>query len=191
MCSYIIKQLSETSNLDTLYYFCNNQDGGDTCPQVLRTLALQLLRRHPDMASLISNEFVYQGKSCGMAQLKILVPQLLEITPWTRIVIDGIDECMKESQKILLKDIQSLCLGGNSHCKILFSSRKEVHLAEKLSKKPHIFLDGRDEVTSDIRLYVKYKIMNLQSFDRLLLDKIESILVDGANGEYFILLSCS
>jgi len=183
MCSYIIQQLLATPDLDTLYYFCSSHDIRDTSLQILRTLALQLLRRHPDMASMISHEFVYQGTSCGKAQLRVLIPQLLEISPSARIVIDGIDECSTEIQKLLLKDLQSLCLGGNSRCKILLSSRKEVHLAEKLSKKPQISLDGRDEVTSDIRLYVKYQITKLKTSNEDLLKTIESILVHKANGK--------
>jgi hypothetical protein len=184
ICSYIIQSLLETPKLDTLYYFCNNQDSDDVCVRILKTFALQLLRQHPDMVSLIANDFVYQNKNCGMPELRKLVPQLLEITPYTRIIVDGVDECSKQGQKSVLKELLGLCLGRNLHCKLLFSSRKEVHLAEKLSAKPQISLDGRDEVELDIRLYVIYKIRKLRSLDTALLNKIESILVDKANGKW-------
>jgi hypothetical protein len=183
MCSYVIGTLLQTSGLDTLYYFCNGQDGDNVCVQILRTLALQLLRQHQDAASLIANEFVYRTKNCGLQELRTLIPQLLAISAYTRIIIDGVDECSKRGQKAILKELQDLCLRRNSHCKILFSSRKEVHLAEKLSAKPQISLDGHEKVESDIHLFVKYKIRELRTSDATLLNTIESNLVDKANGK--------
>ena len=181
MCSYIIQKLSEIPALDTCYYFCNSQDTVNLCSQVLRTVMLQLLRRHPDLASLISNEFVYQGVGCGMSQLKMLIPKVLEIASCTRIVIDGIDECPNEDQRVI-KDLQTLCLGRNSHCKILYSSRREVQIAKQLSGKPQIFLDGREEVESDICLYVKHTVRTLRTANTRLLNEIESILVEKSDG---------
>jgi hypothetical protein len=183
MASYITGTLLKTPGLDTLYYFCNSQDGDNVCTQILKVLALQILRQHQDAASLIANDFVYEAKNCRMRELRTLIPQLLELSSYTRIVIDGLDECSKHGQKTVLKELQDLCLSRNSHCKILLSSRKEVHLAKKLSAKPQILLDGHEKVDSDIRLYVKYKIGKLRTSDPTLLDSIESILVDKANGK--------
>src|SRR5947208_356021 len=76
MCSYVVEVLSQKSDLNTCYYFCNSQDTANVSDQILRTIALQLLRQHPDLASLICNEFVYRGPLCGMSQLKTLIPQL-------------------------------------------------------------------------------------------------------------------
>jgi hypothetical protein len=122
--------------------------------------------------------------NCGLKELKILMPQLLELSPCTRIIIDGIDECSKENQLNVLRNMQNLCLGDISRCKILFSSRKEAHLAEKLSKKPQICLDDRREVASDIRKYVKSNVESLRTSDTVLSNKIETILVDKANGRF-------
>jgi hypothetical protein len=74
-------------------------------------------------------------------------------------------------------------VGPEIRCKILFSSRKEVLIRERLCEKPQILLDGREEVDLDIRSYVKYKMMQLRTSDGGLLDRIESILVEKANGE--------
>lgn len=182
MCSYIVRTLLEIPGLDTLYYFCTSQDSDNICTQILKTLALQILRQHQDAASLIANDFVYKAKNCGIKELRVLVPQLLELSSYTRIVLDGLDECSKPGQKAVLKELHDLCLDRNSNCKILLSSRKEVYLAKKLSAKPQIVLDGHEGVDSDIRLYVKYKIGKLRTSDLTLLTKIESILVDKANG---------
>jgi hypothetical protein len=193
MCSYIIKVLEQTPGLSTCYYFCNSLNAGTICSQILKTVALQLLRRHIDLASLIVHEFINRGSNCGMAQLRILVPQLLETIPYTRIVIDGLDECSKEDQRMILKELQSLCLGLKTHCKVLISSRREVYLHEKLSGNQHISLEELEEVESDIRLYVKYKMIKLRTSDGNLLRKIESLLVENADGEdsdKFAFVSC-
>jgi hypothetical protein len=118
-----------------------------------------------------------------MAQLRILVPQLLEITSYTRIVIDGIDECSKENQKAILKELEVLCTGLVTPCKVLYSSRREVHIYKKLSEQPRISLDGRQEVDWDIRSFLKYKITRLCTSDQDLLGRIESVLMERANGQ--------
>lgn len=183
MCSYIVQTLTKTPSLTVCYYFCNSQDTDNVCQQILTTFVLQILRQTPDLCTLIANEFVYKGANCVMAQLRDLVPQLLQITSHTRLIIDGIDECSKESQKAIIKELQALCGGQTTRCKVLFSSRREVHIYKKLSKQPQISLDGRQEVNSDIRSFVKYKITKLRTSDQDLLKKIETILVEKANGE--------
>lgn len=183
MCSYIIQVLLKAPRLDTCYYFCNGQDVEKDYSQLLRTITLQLLRRNIHLASLICNEFFYQGKSCGMRELKILLPKILEITSCTRIVIDGIDEFSKETQLSLLKDLQSFFHGDALHCKVIFSSRKEVHLVEKLSRKAQVCLDNHEEVKLDIQLYVKSSVGTLRASDDMTLSKIEVILVDKADGK--------
>jgi hypothetical protein len=182
MCSYLVEAVRKVPALTVCYYFCNSKDPNDVCGQILRTIVLQLLRSHLDLASLIANQYVYQGHSCGMPRLRELIPQLLQTVPHTRIIIDGIDECPNESQAIL-KEVDNLCADPETHCKVLLSSRKEADIREKLSGKPQVSLDGRNEVEMDIRLYLKYKIRQLRTSDEALLHKIESILAEKANGE--------
>src|SRR5450432_948363 len=104
MYSYIIGVLERTLGLTTCYYFCNSQDPSTVCSQILRTIVLQLLRRHLDLASHIANQYMYRGSNHGMAQLRVLVPQLLELIPYTRIVIDRLDKCSIDDQKTMLKE---------------------------------------------------------------------------------------
>ncbi|CZR68409.1 uncharacterized protein PAC_18308 [Phialocephala subalpina] len=134
--------------------------------------------------TFIANEYVYRGSTCEMAQLRILVPQLLEVVGYARVIIDGIDEYSKENQKAILKELQAICAGQNSHCKIFFSSRREVHIREKLSNQPQISLDRRQEVDFDIRSFVKYKVTKLRTADQALLGRIETILIEKADGMF-------
>jgi hypothetical protein len=184
VCSYIVQILKNTPSLTVCYYFCSSQDTSNVCQQILTILVLQILRQHYDICTLIANEFVYRGVSCGLAQLRVLVPQLLEIIPYARIVVDGIDGCSEGNQKSILKELEYLCTGPGTRCKVLFSSRREVPIYKRLSEQPRISLDGRQEVDWDIRSFVKYEITKLKkTFDQGLLDRIESILVERANGE--------
>jgi hypothetical protein len=152
---------------------------------MLKTVVLQLLRRHPDLASLIANEYVDRLLNCSMKQLRVLIPQILELVPYTRIVIDGLDECSIGDQKEVLKEIPYLCLRSTIRCKILVASRREVYIREKLSGSQHISLEDREEVETDIRLYVKYKMTKLCTPNLDLLTEIESLLMEKANGDNF------
>jgi hypothetical protein len=117
-----------------------------------------------------------------MAQLRVLIPQLLGLLPYTRIVIDGLDECSIDDQKAVLKELQSLCLRPAIHSKVLFSSRQEVYIHKKLSGNPQVILEKRDEVELDIHLFVKYKMTQLRTSNRNLLKRIESLLIEKADG---------
>jgi hypothetical protein len=191
MCTCIVDLLEKVEPLKVCYYFCNNQDDGWDNPseRVLGIIAIQLLRAHPELASLITNEFVSRGLSSGLAQLRVLVPKLLELQPCTRIVIDGIDECSKGGQKALLKELQATCLGPKLRCKILFSSRRETDIKTELDKKPTISLDENDKVELDIQRYIAYKIQLLQSrfkgkLESDLFNDIALSLVEKADGSF-------
>ncbi|PVH68513.1 hypothetical protein DL98DRAFT_599456 [Cadophora sp. DSE1049] len=184
MCSYIVSRLSGMPNIDVLSFFCTSQDLDDSCSLILRTIALQVLRQHPDLTSLVCNEFVYKGVGCVLAQLRILIPRMLETAPCVRLVIDGIDETSKETRRLILKELQSVCFGRNLNTKILFSSRREAHLAGRLAGKPQILLDGSEGVTSDIRLYVEYKIRRIKTSNIDLLDRIKLKLLRNAKGMF-------
>lgn len=194
MCASILELLDKFESLNVCYYFCDNQDDGWDNPseRILGVIAIQLLRAHPELASLITNEFVSRGLSSSLAQLRVLVPKLLELHPYTRIVVDGIDECSKSAQKALLKELQSSCIGPRLHCKILISSRKEPNIKTELDKKPVIPLDENDKVESDIQRFVAYKIRLLQStfireFEPDLFVNIARLLAEKADGKPFIL----
>ncbi|CCD50121.1 similar to NACHT domain protein [Botrytis cinerea T4] len=175
---------SERPGLTTCYYYCDSRSSGNVCQQILKTVAVQLLRQHHEISTLVANEFVYRGVDCTMTQLRTLVPQLLQTVASTRIVVDGLDECSKEDQKLILKELRSICIGPALQCKILFSSRKEAHIRQKLLKQPHIALDSRQEVNQDIQSYLKYKVSKLDTSDQDLLSRIENTLMEKANGMF-------
>ncbi len=189
MCTAIIDLLEARSSHDVCYYFCNNQDDGrdDPSERFLGVIATQLLKSHPEFASLITNEFISQGSSSSLARLRILVPKLLELQPHSRIIIDGIDECSKTGQKSLLKEVQNICLGPGLHSKVLISSRKEPHIKAELNKKSRISLDDNANVQDDIQLYVNHKIGQIQSnfvgeLEPKIFNEIASSVAEKADG---------
>ena len=63
-----------------------------------------------------------------MGQLRVLISEILEIITCARIVVNGIDECSKENQKAITKELDLVYTGLTTRSKILFSSRREVHI---------------------------------------------------------------
>ena len=191
MCTVIIELLDAAILNDVCYYFCNNQDDGrdDPSERFLGVIATQILRAHPEFASLITNEFISQGPSSSLARLRVLVPKLLELQPYIRIIIDGIDECSKLGQRALLKEVQSTCVGPNLHSKVLISSRKEPNIKAELNKKSRISLDDNPSVQLDIQHYVDHKIQLIQSnfageLEPKFFDEIASSVAERADGIY-------
>jgi hypothetical protein len=112
-----------------------------------------------------------------------LVPQLLAVVGYTRVVVDGIDECPKADRKAILKEFQALCTGPSNHCKVLFSSRRDEDIQARLSRQPQISLQGRGEGASDIRSFVKNELSKLHTSDQKVLDTLEAVLIEKSDGE--------
>jgi hypothetical protein len=140
------------------------------------------LRHRPRISTHIAHEYVYQILGCGLSQLRHLVPKLLAIVGNARIVIDGVDECSKDDQKSILKELLALCVAEERHSKILLSSRRETHIRKKMESKPDISLDERNEVHWDIETFVRYEMTKVHILDQELRARLESILVEKANG---------
>lgn len=183
MCSYIIQMLMDTPDLTCCYYFVRSSSQENICRHILAIIVLQLIAQHPDICTLIANKYAYSGATSGMTQLRVLVPELLELVPYTRIVIDGIDECSEENQKSVLKELQMACKAKNS-VKVLFSSRKEIQIYQRLSTQPKILLDKCQEVDLDIQDFIEYSMAKLRTSDQNLQSKIKQILIKKANGDY-------
>jgi len=149
-------------------------------------IATQLLRSHPELATLVVNEFVSQGMSSGLAKLRILVPKLLKLQPGTRIIIDGLDETSKRDQVAVLHELQDICVSAEIRCKVLISSRKEPGIKNHLSKIPNLSLDHNQDVAVDIQLYVSSVVEALRSnfevqLEPCVLSSISSSLIEKAD----------
>lgn len=169
------------------YFFCNGySDGGDRCSQILRALALQLLRAHLDLAPYVCDNYANRGRNPSMPQLRKLIPDLLATIPLTRIVVDGLDECQEKDQKVILQELLPLFTHSGLRCKILLSSREGVHLSKMLRRKPNISLtEWKVDVDTDVRLFVTHNLKELREiFDSKVIDDIEKRVVKKANGMF-------
>ncbi|KAL9072734.1 MAG: hypothetical protein Q9157_004994 [Trypethelium eluteriae] len=149
---------------------------GQTCAKVLRSLAAQALRAHPEISSWIYDEFICQNKMPSLAQLRILFPTMLSILPSTRIVLDGLDEFEADQYKPVLTEIDSLLrnkqVEGGS-CKVLISSRDLQPISRVLGRRSQISLNEEHQaINCAIQQFVEYNMQEIQA-------NIDDIPVDG------------
>ena len=155
MCGHIIETLRSHPDSVTLYYFCHHQSSGqNNCSHVLRMLATQLIRYDTELAALVWETHVRNGNAASIDHLRKLLPELVAASPFTRIVIDGLDECDPTEHLYTLEQLLSLCAAGR--CSLLISSRDEGIISRKLRSKPTISLrDGHSAVAADIEAFVR------------------------------------
>ena len=148
---------------------------------MLRSIALQLLRQHMDLASYVADNYVNKGSNPSIPQLKKLLVELLSGIPSVFIVLDGLDECDEKSQKSILGEL--ILLTGPT-CRLLISSRDGIYVSKVLHERPTISLrEKKRDVDTDIRLFVKHNLIGLRErFGDTVVDEVEEKVVEKANG---------
>ena len=186
LCSHIIGFIQKEQKATVAYYFYNSHtDGRDLCSQILRSLVLQLLRHHLELAPHVCGNYASRGYNPSMPQLRSLLPELLDAIPAIRIIIDGLDECDEKLQRAIMQELLFLCKSSDGHCKILFSSREGIEISRALRKKQYISLkDEKKDVDTDIQLFTHQSLIELrQRFSSKEMDDIEKTIVTKANGQ--------
>lgn len=177
--------LQSQKRITTAFFFCNNHnDGTDKCSRIIRTIILQILRAHQDLAAYVFEEYVSKGLAESMLQIKKLFSKLVSVISTVRIVIDGLDECCDKDQKLIMRELISLLTMSEGHCKMLFSSRDCPHICKALDKKPKISLTKRKaNVDGDIQRYVNHALLDLRGrFDSHIIDNAERRIIYKAKG---------
>ena len=160
-CSLVIQNLQTLSDQSCLYYFCGRQlAAGDSCALILRTLAIQLLQQNLDMVPLVHQAFLQKMSNRSAPALKKMLCQLLPSVKFTRLVVDGIDERDRNTQKEVIKSLLELQKHAGSNFKILISSREEPQIQTSLSPKLHLKLG--DKTSQGLKLYVTEKVKDVQ-----------------------------
>lgn len=170
------------------YYFCNNHtDSKDLRSQILRCLVLQLLRQHLDLAPHVFENYANRGYNPSIQQLRNLLPELLDVIPTTRIIIDGLDECQEKLQRPIMQELLALFKSSDGHSKILFSSREGIEISRVLRRKKYISLrDEKKDVDTDIELFTRQSLLELRErFSNKEMDNVEKTIVNKANGQLF------
>lgn len=162
-CSQLVDHLDEPSNLQCAFYFCNFcPDDSDTCVLIIRSIAAQLLRTQPDIVTYVHRTYVDVTQITSLKRMKALLSDILAVLKGCRVILDGIDECNVEQQKLVILTFLSFQNEAADSCKILFSSRNDgSHITRQLSRKTVISLRGQTDEA--IALYAKHKIGELSN----------------------------
>lgn len=195
LCAHLVNALrsDKTTTTTTLYYFCGSPANSHTdCSRILRSLATQLIRYEPALATHVCMKFVRQGVSASVAQLRKILPDLLSAVPILQILLDGLDECDPSSQAQILSEFLTFSNSSIRLSKVLISSREGGVIGKKLRQKSTLSLREESQaVENDINIFVKITLQQTRSewsFDvsESCLAKIEEELLRLSNGEQWL-----
>ena len=149
---------------------------------------VQLVQQNPDIAPYINTKYACEGASPSRAKLNALIPEVLSLIPCSRVVIDGLDECLQQDQVQILRDIVRLFSGVGIRCKVLFSCREIPAITKALRRKPVLSLSDRGKfVERDIQRFIRHNLLELEgegSWDSLTIDSIGKKIVTKAKGKH-------
>jgi hypothetical protein len=139
----------------------------------------------------VYDEYICQGLTSSVPQLKKLIPTLLLSIPSIRIVIDGLDEFEQKDQSQILNDVIPLASASNlgAVCKILILSRDINPISKHLSKRSTISLSKeRAAVNAAIQSFVQHSLIDIRrnlddmNVDSSITAKVERDLIEKADG---------
>ncbi|OKL59155.1 hypothetical protein UA08_05962 [Talaromyces atroroseus] len=183
-----------------LYYFCSNRARNrNTAVTMMRGIIHQWINLHPHLAQHISDYFE------GSETIKYTISSFISLWRLFLIllrqagscqvvcVLDGLDECEKESLKQLLDALGDYLLESEekpmSRLKLILLSRPQPALLEnKLGRYRRIKIDDSDmEVGKDVEKYISAKVAELASEQTLsedMLLEVREALMAGAEGTF-------
>jgi hypothetical protein len=200
LCAKIVQFLRaprQSTILFCFYSYIVSSTYPDPVVFILATLVSQILRQRPDLATYVYEEFVAESRPLSIRSLQELLSNLLPQLVMPRILIDGIDECIRydihgkpcdlTSVKDVLISILQLenPMQACAPTKILIVSRDILELVGKLSKRPTVALDQEsDALTADITRYatkcletIRDRFANPAGVDNVLDDVKRNVVV--------------
>ncbi|KAH7068217.1 hypothetical protein BKA63DRAFT_109499 [Paraphoma chrysanthemicola] len=170
---------------------------------ILATLISQILRQRIDLSAYVYEEFVAEARALSIKDLLVLVTNLLPQLTMPRILVDGIDECIRYDvsgrphdltpvREVLTTLLRlEIPIQGSTPPKMLIVSRDILQIIGVLSKKPKVSLDEEtDDVTAGIRCFTQRQLNEIkQNFGDLagidvVLKEVESSIVVKSQGMY-------
>lgn len=183
-----------------LYYFCSNRDKNrNSAVTIMRGIIHQWLTVQPHLAQHIKSAF--EGTETTKYTVSSFVSlwrvflTLLQQSGSGQVVcvLDGLDECEKESLKQLLDAVVSYLSGtakeSRPRLKLVFFSRPQpAILGNRLGQYQRIKLDESEkEVSNDVKRYIFAKVEELADEQQLSEDMILQVreaLLAGAEGTF-------
>ncbi|EFY98005.1 ankyrin repeat protein [Metarhizium robertsii] len=183
-----------------LYYFCSNRDKNrNTGLTIMRGIIHQWIGLHPHMAQYIKNSF--EGTETTKYTVSSFVSlwrvflTLLRQSGSSQVVcvLDGLDECEKESLSQLLDAVGNYLSNSPEKSRprlklILLSRPQPAILESKLGQYQQIKLDDSDtEISHDVKRYIFAKVAELASEQNLseeMVAQVHRALLAGADGTF-------
>ncbi|KAM0189337.1 hypothetical protein ACHAPI_010103 [Fusarium lateritium] len=183
-----------------LYYFCSNRDKNrNTAVTIMRGILHQWVGLHPHLAKYVKSFF--EGADTTKYTISSFVSlwrvflALLQQSTSSQVVcvLDGLDECEKESLKQLLDAVSNYLSksgekGGPRLRLIVLSRPQPAVLESKLGQYRQIQLDASGiDISHDVKRYVFAKVAELASEQDLSEDmvaQVQETLLAGADGTF-------
>ncbi|KAH7124601.1 vegetative incompatibility protein HET-E-1 [Dactylonectria macrodidyma] len=193
---------SVTDRKTLAYFFCDSGfDKRKTATSVVRGLLLQLVQQHPRLLDYLLPKYKERGaelfKSFDALWTIFMDTAADQNTGRKYCVIDALDECDRESQDILLRQLQETFQNGNAppNVRILVTSRPYPEIREYMEEFAHKDLASFPEAKQDIDRCIEERTADLAKRKRYT-DKVKgqvaNILRDKAQGTFlWVGLACN
>ncbi|KAL4868100.1 hypothetical protein BDV12DRAFT_108213 [Aspergillus spectabilis] len=196
----VLQPVVDAANNVLLYYFCSNRDKNrNTALAIMRGILHQWIDLHPHLAKDIKNSF--EGTETTKYTISSFVSlwrvflTLLQQSSSSQVVcvLDGLDECEKESLRQLLDAVGNYLSksGGKARpqLKLIILSRPQPAVLEsKLGQYQQIQLDNSDtEISRDVERYISVKVAELafeQNLSEEMVTQVQQTLLAGADGTF-------
>ncbi len=196
----VLQPVVDAADNVLLYYFCSNRDKNrNSALTIMRGILHQWIDLHPHLAKDIKNSF--EGTETTKYTISSFVSlwrvflTLFQQSTASQVVcvLDGLDECEKESLRQLLDAVGNYLLKSGEKARprlklVILSRPQPAVLESKLSHYQQIQLDASDtEISHDVERYIFAKVAELASEQNLseeMVAKIQQTLLAGADGTF-------
>ncbi|KAM7190941.1 hypothetical protein V8F33_009174 [Rhypophila sp. PSN 637] len=181
------------------YFFCQATDSRiNNATSVLRGLLYLLVQQQPRLLShLPENAYPSDDVMAWIVLSKTLIKMLEDPNlKVTYLVIDALDECLIDQQKLLSLIVQILFV--SARVKLVVSSRNLVQIEEQLAgvaQQARLSLElNAESVTAAVEAFIRHKVLclsQLKQYDSTMENFIRDYLSSNANGTFlWVALVC-
>ncbi|KAM0278410.1 hypothetical protein ACHAQH_005165 [Verticillium albo-atrum] len=193
---------SKTTNKTLAYFFCDRgYDTRKTATAIIRGLLLQLVQQHPRLIEHVLPKYE-ERKARAFDSFDALWGMFLKACADTATgrkycVVDALDECEKDDQETLLKQIEETFGRGRSgslNISFLITSRPYSEIKEHLQDFPNKDLASFEESARDIIRFIDEKVAGLKrkkGYTDGIAFNVAKILLENAGGIFlWVGLAC-
>ena len=181
------------------YFFCQATDPRiNSATAVLRGLIFLLAQRQPRLLSHLPENLYASDDAMAWITLSKTLFEMLENPNLkdTYLVIDALDECVIDQQKLLSLIVQISSVSAGVKCVV--SSRNWVQIEEQLAtvaQQSKLSLElNAESVTAAIEAFIQHKIQylsQLKQYERTIEDEVRQYLSSNADGTFlWVALVC-